>query len=147
MYYYDNEKSNGWKTSEYETGISIDDYVEVYDPTNNRTECEYLKEKQEKLNDSRFEGIVDREEGMSQYEKGFNDAQKFVLKEFDKNHFVKFQPSCEYNGTDNYWYNLGYKDGYNYYSQLVNENELYEKRDDEKILEDGYTKRLISSQI
>lgn len=140
--YYDDERNVGWQSSVYETAISIDDYVEVYNPTNNKAECDFLDAKREKLEDSRFEGLVDREEGMIQYEKGFNDAQKFVLKEFDKNHFVKFQPSCEYNKTDNYWYNFGYKDGYNYYSQLVNENEIYEKRDDEEILKDSYSKGL-----
>lgn len=140
--YHDDKRNVGWQSSVYETAIGIDDYVEVYNPTNNRAESDFLDAKREKIDDSRFEGLVDREEGMNQYEKGFNDAQKFVLKEFDKNHFVKFQLSCEYNRTDNYWYNLGYKDGYNYYSQLVNENEIYEKRDDEEILKDSYSKRL-----
>ena len=141
MCYYD-ERNSGWKTSEYETSISIDDYIEVYDPNKGEFDSEYLETKRQTLDDSRFEGLVDREEGMRQYEKGFSDAQKFVMQAFGKNHFVKFQPSNQYNRTDSYWYNLGYKDGYNYYSQLVNENDIYEERNDEEILKDSYTKRL-----
>ena len=146
MLLWQNENQNGWTTSEYENKISIDSYIEVYGPDNEEFNCEFMRNKQDHLNDSRFEGLYNKEEGMTHYKKGYDAARKFVIETFNKDHFVKLKKSYNYTQSNNYWYNLGYMDGYNYYSHLVNENEIYEKTNDDEIMEDAYTKRLISSQ-
>ena len=79
-----------------------------------------------------------------QYETGFIDGKFEIIEAFKLGKIMDLNESRLSEEMEESWYNYGYQDGFNYFSDLIDNNSLdLENINTKKIMQECFTKKVI----